>query len=332
MKKLNWLITGGLGFIGRTLVAEIINQNLYKSIRIVDNLSVGTIEDLSNITQAKVIDYNSVISQDDSTGLEVIVQDILNAEVAVSLSQGADVIVHLAANTGVQPSIENPRLDMETNVYGILNYLEAAKINNVPKFVFASSGAPIGLAEPPINEKTPCRPLSPYGASKLAGEAYCSAYHGSYGLKTISLRFSNVYGPLSSRKNSLVAKFIKQALNGQSWTINGDGEQTRDYIYSEDLVKAIIKAAYLEKGGEVFQIATQIETSVNQIKDKIHSILKTRMGTAPDTRYGAGLTGEVRKNYADISYTQDVLKWQPSTKLEEGLAKTVDYFLEKSSS
>lgn len=130
-------------------------------------------------------------------------------------------------------------LDCEVNIIGTLNMLEACRINTVDKFVFASSGAPLGEVEPPIHEEKVPRPVSPYGASKLAGEAYCNAYYKTFGIKTVVLRFGNVYGPGSSRKNSVVAKFIKQAMQGETLEIYGDGKQTRDFIYVEDLCNAI---------------------------------------------------------------------------------------------
>src|SRR5262249_16844775 len=155
------------------------------------------------------------------------------------------------------------------NVVGTLNYLEACRRLGVRRFVFASSGAPIGDCEPPLHEEMPGHPVSPYGASKLAGEAYCSAYRHSFGIETVALRFGNCYGPLSSHKNSVVAKFIRQALAGQPWEIFGDGCQTRDFIYVQDVTDAIIRAATVEGiGGEVFQIATNSETTVLELAEQ----------------------------------------------------------------
>ena len=130
-------------------------------------------------------------------------------------------------------------LDCTTNVFGTLNYLEACRHNAVPRFVFASSGAPIGECKPPIHEELAAHPVSPYGASKLAGEAYCSAYARSFGIETVALRFGNCYGPLSNHKSSVVAKFVRDACR-PCVEIYGDGHQTRDFIFVEDIVEAIM--------------------------------------------------------------------------------------------
>lgn len=326
MKKLNWLITGGLGFVGRTLIGEIIKQDLAQSVRVVDNFSTGTPDELQAVTDFALTDIAAVGPMSPGSGIEVVQADIRDADDALTVTRGADVIIHLAANTGVQPSIESPRVDMQSNVLGTFNYLEAARVNGVAQFVLASSGAPIGEAEPPITEQTPCRPISPYGASKLAGEAYCSAYHGSFGLNTVVLRFSNVYGPLSGKKGSVVAKFIKQAINGEPWVINGNGEQTRDFIYSQDLAKAVVKAAYFPNGGEIFQVATQEETSVKQLADLLGEKLKQIMDIEPQIHYGEPLIGDVARNFADISHSRQVLQWQPSTLLAEGIVHTLQWF------
>ncbi len=203
--------------------------------------------------------------------------DIRNPEDCESAARGRDVIVHLAANTGVAPSVEDPRGDMEANVAGTLNMLEAARRHGVKRFVFASSGAPVGEVEPPIHEEPAPRPVSPYRASKLAGEGYCSAYHRTFGLETIALRFGNVYGPGSSHKSSLVAKFIRQALEGTPCEIYGDGGQTRDFVFIQDLVDALIKAALFTAPpppfppavpwGLPFQIATSREHTVNEVAE-----------------------------------------------------------------
>lgn len=326
MNPRKWLITGGCGFIGRTLISNLLKNNLADSIRIVDNLSVGTRDDLSLVTGYSEPPLSGV-SDFNESGVELIVSDIRNSKAAISCAKGADVIVHLAANTGVQPSITNPVADMEVNVIGTVNYLEAARKQCVEKFIFASSGAPIGDAEPPIHEKLACRPISPYGASKLAGEAYCSSYHGSFGVDTIALRFSNVYGPLSGKKGSVAAKFIKLALEGAPWIINGSGHQTRDFIYSEDLARAIVAAAKLDRGGELFQIATQKELTINEFAKELATVIETVTERGPRISYGKALTGDVARNYADITHAREVLGWSPEVDLISGLTRTVEWFV-----
>ena len=237
-----WLITGGCGFIGRNLISNLLEERGH-FVRILDNLSVGNRDDLAKVCEFKESTPSSLNTQ--SSQVELVVGDVLDKELALKVAKKADVIVHLAANTGVGPSVENPRKDMEANVIGTFNMLEAARQNNVKRFIFASSGAPIGECEPPIHEELAPHPVSPYGASKLAGEGYCSAYYRAYGLETVALRFGNVYGPLSAGKNSVIAKFIKQAIAGETLEIYGNGEQTRDFIYIDDLIQAIRKSINL---------------------------------------------------------------------------------------
>ena len=212
---LNWLITGGCGFIGRNLVKNFLNEGGHY-IRVIDNLCVGTKKDLAHVCEYRQVDSSGSFDETVSGSVpELVVGDILDPELALRAAKDINVIVHLAANTGVGPSVENPRKDCETNIIGTVNYLEAARKNKVGRFVFASSGAPAGECEPPIHEELPPHPVSPYGAGKLAGEGYCSAYWHSFGVETVCLRFGNVYGPLSARKNSVVAKFIKRAMRGR---------------------------------------------------------------------------------------------------------------------
>ncbi len=243
-KPKNWLITGGCGFIGTNLIRHLTETVPEIRIRVLDNLSIGSRADLASVCSFQELDstIEKPISADDvnsKSAVELVVGDIRKADVCIAAAAGMDAVVHLAANTGVRPSVRNPRMDMEANVIGTFNILEAARLNNVRRFIFASSGAPIGECRPPIHEEMPAHPISPYGASKLAGEGYCSAYCKAYGLETVCLRFSNIYGPNSGHKNSVIAKFIKKALNKETIEIYGDGEQTRDFIFIEDLIRAI---------------------------------------------------------------------------------------------
>ncbi len=323
---MNWLITGGCGFIGRNLIKNLIEEGGH-FIRVLDNLSVGSREDLSKV--CNFVESATLASNVNSAQVELVVGDILDEQLALQAAEDIDVIVHLAANTGVAPSVENPRFDCVTNVIGTLNYLEAARLKNVKRFVFASSGAPAGECEPPIHEELPPHPVSPYGASKLAGEGYCSAYSRTFNIETVSLRFSNVYGPLSFKKDSVVAKFIKNALSGETLEIYGDGSQTRDFIYIDDLILAIRKAASVENiGGETFQIATAQETSVDEIAQKIIEVFKICGKQNEINIYKSEpRLGDVKRNFSDTSKAGEILKWRPTVSLEQGLKKTLDWFL-----
>ena len=217
---------------------------------------------------------------------ELVVGDIRDQRLAEEACRGIDVIVHLAANTGDIPSIENPMEDCTANVIGTVNYLEAARLAGSKRFVLASSGAPLGEQKPPIHENMVPRPISPYGASKLAGEAYCSAYHGSFALDSVVLRFGNVYGPHSNHKGSVVAKFIKHILADEPLPIYGDGNQTRDFIYVEDLVRAILLS--LERpgiGGEVFRIATHREHTVGEVAETLNRLAEKHLGRKSEVIY-----------------------------------------------
>jgi UDP-glucose 4-epimerase len=321
----NWLITGGCGFVGVSLIKTLVTAASELAIRVVDNLGGGALHDLEQVSPVRILDKD--IPPMAEPGVELVIADIRDPDTALRAATRADVIVHLAANTGVQPSLRDPVMDMECNVMGLVNYLEAARRNGVGSFVFASSSAPIGRAEPPVTEQTICRPISPYGASKLAGEAYCSAYHGGYGLKTVALRFSNVYGPLSMRKGSVVALFIRQALAGKSWTINGDGTQTRDFIHIQDIVTALVAAAHSRHGGEVYQISTQVETSVRDMAAMLADILEEKAGIRPSMHFGPPLEADVARSWADISKARAMLQWEPRRALREGLEETVEWFL-----
>jgi len=326
---MNWLITGGCGFIGRNLIHFLKNEGGH-AIRVVDNLTVGSRKSLQMVTSFSEKETSETANTFPSEGnVELVVDDILNEENALKHTQKADVIVHLAANTGVAPSVENPRHDCTTNVIGTFNYLEAARHNNVDRFILASSGAPLGEVEPPIHEEKAPHPKSPYGASKLAGEGYCSAYHGSFNVDTVVLRFGNVYGPFSSHKSSVVAKFIRRALEGKSLEIYGDGTQTRDFIYTEDLVGAIHKAVTIRNiGGEKFQIATNKETTVLELTEILIGILEEKEIPSMKVEHGPKRQGDVQRNYSDTSKAKAKLHWENGQSLEDGLSKTVNWFIE----
>ena len=172
-------------------------------------------------------------------------------------------------------------------------------------------------------------PVSPYGASKLAGEAYCSAYFRTFGIETVALRFGNVYGPGSTHKNSVVARFIKQALNHETLEIYGSGEQTRDFIFNGDLVKAILLAADTNGiGGEIFQIATGAETTVNGLVREMQQVFDRR-GVELVTTLAAPRLGDVARNYSDTTKARQVLGWHCETTLRRGLEDTIDWFTKR---
>ena len=316
-----WFISGGCGFIGLNLIRVLRERGLAAGIRILDDLSAGRVATLENFVPVERPQDPRPMAD----GRVELVEASITGNVEPWV-EGADVVVHLAANTGVQPSIRSPRMDLETNVFGTFNMLEAARRAGTHSFVFASSGAPTGNVRPPIHEDVPCRPLSPYGASKLAGEGYCSAYFWSYGLHTVSLRFSNVYGPWSTHKGSVVALLIRQAFAGEPWVLNGDGAQTRDFIFIDDLVDAVIAAAGFHGGGEIFQVATGRETSVRQLAELLAHRCEEDFGIVPQITFGPPLQGDMPQNFASIAKARRLLGWAPKWTIEDGIAATVRWF------
>ncbi|MCC7428363.1 MAG: NAD-dependent epimerase/dehydratase family protein [Alphaproteobacteria bacterium] len=323
---MQWLLTGGCGFIGSALAERLVAEG--HAVRVLDNLSVGKPEALADIAPLRRIEAQGAAAGWTRGAVELMVGDIRDADAAAAACRGAAVVVHLAANAGVMQSIANPRADMDVNVAGTLGMLEAARAAGCGRFVLASSNAALGAVEPPAHEGRAPNPVSPYGAAKLAAEAYCLAYHHAYGLSSAVLRFGNVYGPRSGHKGSVVALFIRQALAGQPWEIHGDGGQTRDFVFIGDLVRAVIAAGTAAPlGGEVFQIASARETTINELADTLAGAFEAAGRPRPAMRHGERRAGDVARNYSDTSKAAERLGWRAETPLPEGLCRTLDWFL-----
>lgn len=324
---MKWLITGGCGFIGRALIRYLNAGHPGQCIRVYDNLTVGTRDDLALEGSFREVPADRIGNTEWQTGVTLTEGDISDSMALAKATAGADIVIHLAANTGVAPSVEDPLADCLTNVQGTLNMLEAARHGGVIRVVFASSGAPLGVQDPPLNEEMAPHPASPYGASKLAGEGYCSAYFHCFGVETVNLRFGNVYGEGSTRKASVVAKFIRQALAGEVLEIYGDGSQTRDFIYLGDLIAAVYKAATVPGiGGETFQIATNTETTLGQLTEKLAEALQEMAGVKATYINSEYRQGDVARNFSDTRKASRMLGWTCQTKLDDGLRKTVSFF------
>jgi UDP-glucose 4-epimerase len=322
----NVLITGGCGFIGTSLIARLLRSGAVRHIRVLDSFVTGTPADLAEVCEPQSINSQDPLPPASTAGVFLLKGDIWDADLLARAAQGMGSLVHLAANTGVGPSVEDPRLDMECNVIGTFNALEAARINGVKRFIFASSGAPAGEVVPPIHEELPPHPVSPYGASKLAGEGYCSAFYRTFGIDTVCLRFGNVYGPRSKKKSSVVAKFIRHALAGEPCVIYGDGTQTRDFLYIDDLVRAVILAMEKPVGGETFQIATGMEMTVGEVASMISTAFHRR-GIAMNIEHDSPRLGDVMRNYSDTSKAARMLGWKTEVEVPEGIERTLDWFL-----
>ena len=301
----SYLVTGGCGFIGVNLVSRL--AGLGARVRILDNLSLGKREDVAPL------------------GSDLRVGDIRDMAALKDACQGMDVVVHLAAHTRVVESISHPELNFEINAVGTMNVLRACRDAGVKKVIFASTGGAIlGEQVPPVHEGMVPRPVSPYGASKLVGEAYCSAFCGSFGLNTVALRFSNVYGPFSYHKGSVVAQFFRNLMQEEPLVIYGDGQQTRDFLYVDDLVDAVLLADKSETPGEVFQIASGRETS---LKDLLAAMKRVLPSVKFDVRYEPARAGEILRNYASIEKARRLLGYNPSKKLDDGLRDTWSWFV-----
>jgi UDP-glucose 4-epimerase len=295
-----WLVTGGAGFIGTNLLALL--DTLGIRARVLDDLSVGRREAA------------------DRPGVELVVGDVRDEAVVERALAGVDVVVHLAALTRVIDSIEDPLGSFDVNVRGTLVLLEACRRRpDVRRIILASTGGAIlGDAEPPVHEDMPARPLSPYGASKLACEGYASAYFGSYRLPTVALRFSNVYGPHSDKKGSVVAAFFRRLQARDPLVVYGDGRQTRDFLYVGDLCRAVVAAAERECGGMVFHIASGEETAIGDLAERMRAL--TRIDVPIEWK--PARAGEVRRNCARIDRARAVLGFAPATPLDDGLRST----------
>ena len=298
-----YLITGGSGFIGTNLVKEL-KKNPKNEIMIVDKVPPP----INNV--------NYILENIES--------------VPSSIFKDIDIVIHLACRSGVESSTKDPMGAFQENVYATLRCLEISRQCGVKRFIFSSSGGTVlGEQSEPLNETLAPNPSSVYGASKLACEGYCKAYYKSYGLETVILRFSNVYGPYSNQKDfNLIPGFIMKAIRGETCFINGDGNVTKDYIYVKDLIKAILTTCTsIGVGGEIFQVATGKETSINSIAGILTMLCRRYFGRDivienRDTRVG------------DVTYTCDIskikskLSFEPSYTLEDGLDETFRWFLE----
>lgn len=300
------LVTGGAGFIGTNLVRSLRARGF--TTWCFDNFSTGARQD------AERSGYD-----------EVIEGDLLDLAALTDAVRGCDYVVHLGAQAGVPASVADPLHDAEVNVIGTLNALTAARDADIKGFVLASSNAPLGEVEPPAHEGIVPRPISPYGASKLSGEAYCSAFAGSYGLPTVALRFANVYGPYSYHKGSVIAQWCNRLLAGEPLVVYGDGNQTRDFTYVDDICDGIVAAMLSGARGAIAHLGTGVEAKVI---DVAHALLANAQRTSPGIEFRPPRRGDIVRNCADISRARELFGYQPSVALDEGLERTVSWFEE----
>ncbi len=300
------LVTGGAGFIGSNIVDRLIDEG--HEVVVIDNLSSGKEKNINS--KAKFYRFNIQDSKLDS----------------VFQREQPDYVNHHAAQVDVRRSVLDPIYDANINVLGTINILQNCVNYKVKKVIFASSGGAIyGEQESfPATENHPLKPISPYGITKLVAEHYLYYYKTIFGLDYKVLRYANVYGPRQDPygEAGVVAIFIQKMLNGEQPIINGDGEQSRDFVYVKDVVQANISAIQNNSMDKVFNIGTGIETSVNQLFRHLKELLNLSF----EEIYGPHKQGEQRRSVVDYTKANEILNWSPKTSLIDGLRKTCDYF------
>ena len=305
----SYLVTGGAGFIGSNIVHELVERG--EKVRIVDNFSTGDRQNISDVLGE----------------IEVIDADIRDLESMRSAMEDVDFVLHHAALPSVARSVSEPIIANEINVTGTLNLLVAARDAGVKRFIYAASSSAYGdtLVHPKNEEMNPS-PLSPYAISKLAGEHYCKAFYRIYGLETVSLRYFNVFGPKqdpASEYSAVIPIFINAMLKGKPITIYGNGEQSRDFTYVQNVVNAnLLACRALDAAGEVINVACDNEISLNQLVLAIEEELDTRVRRV----YAQPRAGDVMHSRADISKAGSLLGYEPAVAFDEGLKKTVAWF------
>ena len=306
------LVTGGAGFIGSTLVDRLLADGW--TVAAVDNLSSGKPANLEQARRSGEFSFYELDIRDE--GLAAVVAEV-----------SPDVVFHLAAQIDVRISVSDPALDAGINVIGTLNVLEAARQAGVRKVVFASSGGTIyGDVETgriPVDETYPQHPVSPYGVSKKVATDYLFAYSVLHGLQFTSLALANVFGPRQDPHGEagVVAIFAGRLLAGEQCKVFGDGGQTRDYVYVDDVVDAFAKAATVGDG-ELCNIGTGVETSVNDL----YRTMADNAGVADDPEYAPARAGELARSALDAAKAGRVLGWAPQTDLRAGTANVLEWF------
>ena len=304
-----YLVTGGAGFIGSNIAEKLVG--LGEDVVVFDNLSTGHEGNIEHIAK----------------DIRFVKGDIRNASEVRMALEGVDYVLHQAALASVPRSIDDPVLVNEVNVGGTLTVLEESRHASVKGVVYAASSSAYGDSEvlPKVEDMLPA-PLSPYAVSKLVGEHYCSVYSKVYGLPTVSIRYFNVFGPRQdpeSQYAAVIPIFITHLLDGKAPTIYGDGEQSRDFTYVGNVVKANIMAAQWDKAaGQVINVACGGRFTLNEI----YGMLRELIGEKIDPIYADTRQGDVKHSHADISMAEELLGYSVETGFEEGLKRTVDWY------
>jgi UDP-glucose 4-epimerase len=306
---MRFLVTGGAGFIGSSIVARLLARG--DSVIVLDDFSSGREANLAGLAGA----------------LEVVRGDVRDAALVAKVVRGVDGVFHEAAMPSVARSIAEPAACDEINTHGTLGILEAARKAGVSRVVFAASAAAYGDdPELPKREDMAPRPLSPYAVSKVAGEHYMRVYADLHGMKTVSLRYFNVYGPRQDPKSDYAAaipSFTARLVAGVAPVIFGDGEQTRDFCHIDDVVSAnVLAMECADARGQVINVATGESVTINVLVATLARVI----GTDVTPTHGEPRAGDIRHSRADISRAREVLGYAPRVSLDEGLVSTVAWF------
>ncbi len=301
------LVTGGAGFIGSNLVRALLERG--DSVRVLDNFSTGNRANLEELD------------------VEIVEGELRSYERVHNAVRGSEVVYHLGALGSVPRSVQDPLTSSAVNVEGTLNVLLAARDEGVRRVVFASSSSVYGAKrELPVGETLLADPISPYGVAKLAAERYCVSFSRVYeSFETVVLRYFNVFGPRQSpftQYAAMVPLFITAIAAGEPVTIYGDGEQSRDFTYIANVVDATLRAAHAEgASGRIFNVAAGTPASVNTVAETIGRIL----GKPVQSTFAPPRPGDIRDSWADVTAAKDVLGYEPSVDLEQGLHRTIEH-------
>lgn len=320
------LVTGGAGFIGSHLIERLLR----------DGHSVVCFDDFNNYYDPK-IKYQNVanikklfqINASPNQQINFVKGDIRDEKKLAQLFKiyAFDQVVHLAARAGVRPSLIDPKLYMDVNVRGTLNLLEEARKQKVKRFIFGSSSSVYGnQSKVPFSESDPCdRPISPYAASKRAGELLCANYFHLYGLPSACLRFFTVYGP-RQRPEMAIGMFCRKILKGEPITLFGDGKTSRDYTYVSDIVQGIIAAMKMPKlGFEIFNLGNSSPITLKALVDLIAKTAQQKL----KINWAAMQPGDVERTYADLRKSKKLLKYKPAVSISQGIHSTISAILSK---
>lgn len=306
---MNFLVTGGAGFIGSNICRRLVKDG--HKVRVVDNLSTGFIENLDDIRQ----------------DIELVIDDMGKKNIIPFLMNNIDVVLHQGAISSVPRSVDDPETTHINCVDATFNLLMGAKEAGIKRFVYAASSSAYGTGQSSWKtESQPTSPQSPYAVAKLVGEYYCKVFYEIYGLETISLRYFNVFGPYQNPKSQYAAAipaFVTSILNDKSPKVYGDGEQSRDFTYIDNVVNANILAATVEKTqGEVINIACGAKVTVNEIIAIINYYLAKNIST----NYVPERPGDVKHTLADIEKAKEVIGYEPTVSFKTGLMDTIEWY------